>query len=39
MNVVSIVGEQIQPGSRRKRQEQQEEKDLKTLALRVMDVD
>jgi len=39
MTVASIVGEQMQPGSRRKRQEKQEEKELKILALRAMDVD
>jgi hypothetical protein len=39
MTVASIVGEQRQPGSRRKRLEKQEKKELKTLALRAMDVD
>ena len=39
MTVASIVEEQIQPGSRRERQEKQEEKELETLALRAMAVD
>ncbi len=39
MTVASIVGEQRQPGSRRKRQKKQEKKKLKTLALRATDVD